>query len=123
LSFNFLQLTSFRLLQGISAAFLVPTSLVLINASFENKEERAKAIGIWAAIGGIAAAAGPLLGGILTSWFGWPAVFFVNVPFGIAAFLLTIKHVCPILPVVAKAALIFWDKSSELSVLQHWHLV
>ncbi|MGB6976973.1 MAG: MFS transporter [Gammaproteobacteria bacterium] len=86
-------LTTFRLLQGAAAALLVPTSLALINASYENKREQAKAIGIWASIGGIAAASGPLLGAILTTWFGWQAVFFVNVPIGIAAILLTIRYV------------------------------
>lgn len=97
LSNSFLILTLFRLLQGLAAALLVPTSLALINASYENNKDRAKAIGIWASIGGIAAAAGPLLGGILTSWFGWRAVFFVNVPIGLAAVLLTAKYlVAPI---------------------------
>lgn len=90
---SFLILTIFRLLQGVAAALLVPTSLTLINASYETNEERAKAIGIWASIGGIAAAAGPLLGGILTSWFGWRAVFFVNVPFGLIGAILTAKYV------------------------------
>ncbi len=93
LSCNFWQLTGFRLLQGISAALLVPTSLALINASYDNKQERVNAIGIWATVGGIAAAAGPLLGGILTSWFSWRAVFFVNLPFGIAGYFLTKKYV------------------------------
>lgn len=92
-SSSFLILTIFRLLQGIAAALLVPTSLALIHASYETDTERAKAIGIWASIGGIAAAAGPLLGGILTSWFGWRAVFFVNVPFGLVGALLTAKYV------------------------------
>lgn len=92
-AFNFWQLTGFRLLQGASAALLVPTSLSLINASYTNVTERAKAIGIWASIGGIAAAAGPILGGILTAFWGWPAIFFVNVPFGIIGILLTLKYV------------------------------
>lgn len=90
---SFGALTFFRLLQGVAAALLVPTSLALINASYENKQDRAKAIGIWATMGGIAAIAGPLLGGILTSWFGWRAVFFVNVPIGITGLLMTIKFV------------------------------
>ncbi len=67
---SFLLLTIFRLFQGVAAALLVPTSLALINASYESNQERAKAIGIWASVGGIAAAAGPILGGILTYAFG-----------------------------------------------------
>jgi DHA2 family methylenomycin A resistance protein-like MFS transporter len=93
LATSFSLLTCFRLLQGIAAALLVPTSLALINASYENNQDRAKAIGIWAAIGGIAAAAGPILGGVLTAWFGWRAVFFVNIPIGAVGFLLTKKYV------------------------------
>jgi len=65
-----------RLLQGIAAALLVPTSLALINAAYTNKTERAKAIGIWASIGGIAAASGPILGALLTTWFSWPRSIF-----------------------------------------------
>lgn len=90
---SFWLLTFFRLLQGIAAALLVPTSLALINASYENKQDRAKAIGIWGGIGGIAAAAGPILGAILTFWFSWRAVFFVNIPIGLIAFFLTLKYV------------------------------
>ncbi|MBX3710046.1 MAG: MFS transporter [Gammaproteobacteria bacterium] len=67
LATNFLFLTLFRLLQGVASALLVPTSVALINASYEDKVERAKAIGIWASIGGLAAASGPILGATLTS--------------------------------------------------------
>jgi MFS transporter, DHA2 family, methylenomycin A resistance protein len=90
---TFWSLTLFRLAQGGAAALLVPTSLALLHSSYENKDERAKAIGIFVSIAGIAAAAGPIIGGILTTWFSWRAVFFVNVPIGIIAFLLTQKHV------------------------------
>ena len=90
---NFLQLTIFRFLQGIAAALLVPTSLALINACYDDKTQRAKAIGIWASIGGIAAAAGPLLGAVLTTYFNWRAIFFVNIPIGTLAVVLTIQYV------------------------------
>lgn len=93
LSNTFILLTLYRLLQGVGAALLVPTSLALINASYENKEDKAKAIGIWAAVGGIAAASGPLLGAALTATFGWRAVFFVNIPVGIIGILLTIYFI------------------------------
>lgn len=86
-------LTTFRLLQGVAAALIVPTSLALINSSYQNKKDRIKAIGIWAGIGGIAAAAGPILGGVLTAYFGWRAVFLVNIPIAIIAIFLTSKYV------------------------------
>lgn len=90
---SFWLVTVFRLLQGMAAALIVPTSLALINSTYEDKKERAKAIGIWASIGGIAAAAGPILGGILTTCFNWRAVFFVNVPVALLGFLLTLQYV------------------------------
>ncbi|HVV69250.1 MAG TPA: MFS transporter [Gammaproteobacteria bacterium] len=89
----FWSLTAFRLLQGIAGAFLVPTSLALINGLYPDKKARAKAIGIWGSMGGIAAASGPILGGILTASFGWRAVFWVNVPIGLLAILLTAKYI------------------------------
>ena len=90
---SFLVLTIFRLIQGIAGALLVPTALALINASYDNNEERAYAIGIWASVGGIAAAAGPILGGILIAISSWRAVFFVNVPIGLLGLLLTAMYV------------------------------
>lgn len=86
-------LTVLRLIQGASAAFMVPTSIALINASFPDQQTRARAIGVWAAMGGIAAAAGPFLGAILTATFDWRAVFFVNVPIGLVCLWLTARYV------------------------------
>ncbi|MEO3954724.1 MFS transporter [Chromobacterium piscinae] len=82
-------LTIFRVFQGIAAALIVPSSLALIHMGFDEHTARSKAIGIWAAIGGIAAAIGPMAGAILTSSLGWRAVFFVNVPIAILCLLLT----------------------------------
>jgi MFS transporter, DHA2 family, methylenomycin A resistance protein len=90
---NFLILTIFRLFQGVAAAMMVPTSLALINASYENLQERAKAIGVWAGVGGIAAASGPILGAFLATVFGWRAIFFINIPVGIIGIFLTLKYV------------------------------
>lgn len=67
-----------RILQGAAAAFLLPSSLALINSIFEEQHQKAKAIGMWAALGGVACATGPFLGGILTATFSWRAVFLVN---------------------------------------------
>ncbi|MFD7169491.1 MFS transporter [Streptomyces violascens] len=82
-----------RLLQGLAAALVVPTSLALIQASYTNKEDRARAIGVWGGIGGIAAASGPVLGGLLVSALGWRSVFYVNLPFGLLGLVLTARHV------------------------------
>lgn len=69
-----------RGVQGASAGFLAPAALALVTILFTQKNERTKALGIWGTVVGIGSAAGVLLGGILTSIFGWSAVFFINVP-------------------------------------------
>ena len=73
-----------RVAQATGAAFLLPTSLGLLLPEFP-PEKRGAAVGIWAAVGGVAAAAGPPIGGLLVQA-GWRWVFIVNVPIGIAAF-------------------------------------
>jgi DHA2 family methylenomycin A resistance protein-like MFS transporter len=66
--------------QGLGAALLLPGTLAIISRAFPDRQEQARAIGIWAAVGSIALPAGPLLGGLLVQTAGWRAVFFVNVP-------------------------------------------
>ncbi len=77
-----------RGLQGVGAAGMFATSLALIAQEFEGRE-RGKAIGIWGATLGGAVAIGPLVGGAITEGLGWEWVFFINVPIGIAAVVLT----------------------------------
>ncbi|MBT2441110.1 MFS transporter [Streptomyces sp. ISL-36] len=72
-----------RIAQGVGAALLSPAALSLVTTSFHGAE-RAKALGVWAAIGGTGSAVGVLLGGVLTDGPGWPWVFYVNVPVGLA---------------------------------------
>ncbi|MFI0450170.1 MFS transporter [Actinomadura sp. 6N118] len=72
-----------RVAQGIGAALLSPAALAIITTAFHG-EERNKALGVWAGLGGIGFAAGVLVGGVLTAGPGWRWVFFVNVPVGIA---------------------------------------
>ena len=74
-----------RVLQGVGAALLLPNSLALVRLAYDDPGARAKAIATWAAVGGVALAAGPVLGGILTEAVDWRAIFFVNVPVGIVA--------------------------------------
>ena len=73
-----------RMLQGVGAAMLMPTSLAILGSSFEG-EARGKAIGTWAAAGAAAGAIGPLVGGWLIDLAGWRAMFLLNVPVGAAA--------------------------------------
>jgi EmrB/QacA subfamily drug resistance transporter len=74
-----------RVLQGVGAAALSPGSLSVLAAAFPDPRGRAKAIGIWSGVSGIALAAGPLVGGLLIHVAGWPSIFFVNLPVGIIA--------------------------------------
>jgi EmrB/QacA subfamily drug resistance transporter len=78
-------LIAFRAVQGLGGAIISPATLSIINAAFRHgSAERNKAFGIWGAIAGSGAAAGVLLGGVLTEYLGWEWIFFVNVPVGIA---------------------------------------
>lgn len=85
----------FRLLQGIAGALLLPSSLTLITELYPEAKQRAHAIGIWAALGGMACASGPFLGGLLTSLFSWRMIFFVNVLIGTSSFFL-VYHCIPV---------------------------
>ena len=83
-------LIAFRSLAGLGGAIVSPATLSIINAAFRHGgAERNKAFGIWGAIAGSGAAAGVLLGGVLTEYLGWEWIFFVNVPVGITVIALT----------------------------------
>ncbi|WP_049713531.1 MFS transporter, partial [Pseudomonas trivialis] len=83
---NGMTLVAARVLQGVGAAMLVPASLALINQAYlDDPVGRAKAIGIWAGCGGIAMAAGPLVGGVLIETLGWRSIFLANLPLGLIA--------------------------------------
>lgn len=74
-----------RGLQGFGGALLSPATLSLIMSNFEEGAERNRAMGIWSSMGGVGMSLGLLLGGVLTSYIGWEATFFVNVPIAIFA--------------------------------------
>ncbi|AMM16409.1 hypothetical protein AX768_19840 [Burkholderia sp. PAMC 28687] len=78
-----------RVLQGVGAAMLVPCSLKLINHACPDPEQRARAVGIWVGCGGVAMAAGPLIGGVLIHLFDWRSIFYVNVPIGLVGLWMT----------------------------------
>jgi EmrB/QacA subfamily drug resistance transporter len=82
-----------RALQGLGAAFISPAALAIISTTFAEGKDRAKALGVWAAIAIGGSAVGLLLGGALTQAFSWPWVFFINVPVGVAVFLLSLRLV------------------------------
>ena len=72
-----------RIVQGFGAALLVPASLSLIRLVFVEPEARSRAVGWWAAGGGVALAAGPVMGGFLITLIGWRSIFLVNLPIGL----------------------------------------
>ena len=81
-----------RALQGIGGAIMFAVSLALLADSFRGKD-RGTAFGAWGAVTGLAVAIGPLLGGVLTSGLSWRWIFFVNVPIGIAAAVISVMKV------------------------------
>jgi EmrB/QacA subfamily drug resistance transporter len=82
-------LIAFRALQGLGGALLAPAALSLLMTTFAEGRERNLALGIYGAASGSGAAAGVLLGGVLTSYLSWSWVFFINIPVGVAAIVLT----------------------------------
>ena len=86
-------LVGLRMLQGVGAAVMLPASLGLLSHAFPNLGDRARAVSFWASIVSLGFAAGPALGGALTSAFGWRSVFLVNVPVGLLALALVRQFV------------------------------
>jgi EmrB/QacA subfamily drug resistance transporter len=82
-----------RVLQAIGGSMLNPVAMSIIRNVFDDPRERAQAIGAWGAAFGLSMALGPVVGGALVDSVGWRAVFFVNVPIGVAAFVLTTLYV------------------------------
>jgi EmrB/QacA subfamily drug resistance transporter len=78
-------LVAFRAVQGLGGALLAPAALSLLMTTFAEGRDRNRALGIYGAASGSGAAAGVLLGGVITSYLGWSWIFFINVPVGIAA--------------------------------------
>lgn len=85
-------LIAFRVLQGVGGSMLNPVAMSIIRNTFEDPAERARAIGVWAAVVGVSMALGPVLGGALVE-LSWRAVFLVNIPIGLVAIALTARFV------------------------------
>jgi EmrB/QacA subfamily drug resistance transporter len=86
-------LVLFRVLQGVGASMLNPVAMSIITNTFTEPRERAQAVGVWGAGFGISLALGPIVGGGLVSSVGWPWIFLINVPLGLAAIALTLRYI------------------------------
>jgi EmrB/QacA subfamily drug resistance transporter len=82
-------LIGFRALQAVGGSMLNPVAMSIITNTFTDRRERARAIGMWGAVFGLSLALGPVLGGALVAGVGWRGIFWVNIPVGIAAIIMT----------------------------------
>jgi EmrB/QacA subfamily drug resistance transporter len=82
-----------RAVQGLGASLVTPTTLALISATYPDPRERTRAVGVWSAVGALALALGPLLGGLISQHLSWGWIFFINVPFGLATMALALRAV------------------------------
>jgi EmrB/QacA subfamily drug resistance transporter len=78
-----------RVIQGVAAAIMTPTALSILTTTFQEGPERNKALGVWAAIGGVGATAAWLIGGPITDGLGWEWIFFINVPVALSVIALS----------------------------------
>ena len=79
-----------RAAQGLGAALMTPAALSLIKTTYSGAQ-RAKGLALWGAVGGLGIAAGVMVGGALTTWAGWQAIFWVNVPVGVVALVVALR--------------------------------
>jgi EmrB/QacA subfamily drug resistance transporter len=86
-------LVAFRIVQAVGATMLNPVAMSIIANTFHEPKARARAIGIWGAVAGVAMALGPVIGGALTESIGWRSIFWVNLPVGIATMLLAARFI------------------------------
>jgi EmrB/QacA subfamily drug resistance transporter len=86
-------LIAFRMVQAVGGSMMNPVAMSIVTNVFTEPKDRARAIGWWGGVAGISIAAGPLVGGLLVQAIDWRAVFWINVPVGVAAILLTQKIV------------------------------
>jgi EmrB/QacA subfamily drug resistance transporter len=89
LAWNVPSLVLFRCLQALGGSMLNPVALSIISNVFTERRERARALGIWGAVFGLSLALGPVLGGVLVTSLSWRAIFWINIPIGVAAVILT----------------------------------
>ncbi|MFF6782552.1 DHA2 family efflux MFS transporter permease subunit [Streptomyces sp. NPDC012510] len=90
---NLESLVAFRAVQAVGGSMMNPVAMSIITNTFTDPRERARAIGAWGAVVGISMAAGPIIGGLLVESVGWRSIFWINLPVGLAALLLTWRYV------------------------------
>jgi EmrB/QacA subfamily drug resistance transporter len=90
---NISSLVVFRMVQAVGGSMLSPVTMSIIGNTFTAPRERARAIGIWSSANGVSMAMGPIVGGLLVEMVGWRAIFWINVPIGLVALLLTWRFV------------------------------
>jgi EmrB/QacA subfamily drug resistance transporter len=86
-------LVAFRIVQALGATMLNPVAMSIIANTFTEPKARARAIGVWGAVAGVAMALGPVIGGALTQSIGWRSIFWVNLPVGAVAMLLAARYI------------------------------
>ncbi|MCX5140139.1 MULTISPECIES: MFS transporter [unclassified Streptomyces] len=86
-------LIAFRMVQAVGGSMLNPVAMSIITNTFTDPRERARAIGVWGGVVGVSMAAGPVVGGALVDSVGWRSIFWINLPVGLAALLLTWRYV------------------------------
>ncbi len=82
-----------RVVQGVGGAVMLPSTLSILTNTFPDPRERARAIGLWAGISGLALAIGPLIGGTMVQHLGWQSIFWINVPIGAVALVMALRFV------------------------------
>ncbi|MDQ1584279.1 MAG: hypothetical protein QOF36_2333 [Microbacteriaceae bacterium] len=82
-------LVVFRMIQAVGGSMLNPVAMSIITATFTDRKQRARAVGLWGAVVGVSLGLGPLVGGALTDSISWRAIFWVNIPIAMAAIILT----------------------------------
>jgi EmrB/QacA subfamily drug resistance transporter len=86
-------LVVFRMLQAIGGSMLNPVAMSIITNTFTDPRERAQAVGVWGAVVGVSMALGPVVGGLLVTSAGWQSIFWINIPVGLAAIVLTLRYI------------------------------
>ncbi len=86
-------LVIFRMLQAIGGSMLNPVAMSIITNTFTDPKERAQAVGVWAAVIGVSMSLGPVVGGLLVGSVGWRSIFWINLPVGLAAIVLTLRFI------------------------------
>jgi EmrB/QacA subfamily drug resistance transporter len=89
LSPNVTSLVIFRCVQALGGSMLNPVALSIVSNTFTERRARARAMGVWSAVFGISLAIGPVVGGLLVTYVDWRAIFWINIPIGVAAIVLT----------------------------------